>query len=853
MEGNENNFYYVLFNNKTTFIVIRDFSFEKEKIIIKENPHLTLVFDFENLSKKLDPNKVSVFIKYINSNNNTIKNIIIKNCLVQNFSRFFDLDLKLDLLYISDELYSMSPNLNILFGNLEIKKLVLKKMKINSKYESNNFFEFIFSKIKCEELELEDIFIELIMQDNKEDEDFKDLDQYITFENGEFYMIKNNEPKKLNNLKKLKMIDCPLFSISEETFIDKNNRNDISIDIDGNSLIDPGLVTKFKINEGLSEICFDLDSFKLDMDEDEDEDKKKKDYINNLKYIFENIILNNENIKYKKIKFKNFDMTKYEYITGENLTFIDEGQRIFNKKEKERAKKFEEFNNYINNEINNNKNIFSEIKELIFDNCSNHFIQIILKFILTGNNNKLEYLKLKKCGKEYFDMTNILSLKLKKLILFDIPLLDINLDKFTNNNILENLTITISCLEYYCKSNNLDYYQSMEMTVKIITNKNFNKHICFEMNALPSIMTFLVAKKINEEKKATCKSIPTYFQFLSEEKDIKDVDKDKKKEMLEEANKKRKEYKAKSFELKKLNKNTITLRRNNIKNKLGNYEIYYLAYLKLDKEEDLERGKNLKSDFGKDIFNLDEDYRYFFKYNQIKNIIVENCLFTNFKSSQKIKIKKQETIINLIDNSQKNYIYTFDMQSLNEIFFKNKDEENITFFIRYLNIKDFRVIDEDTYEYLLKLSKKITAFIIYIFYHLIKYLHEIKIVFNNIKEKKEFFCLLCVYDVAKRYLEQKGKKEYEIFDFNSNEKYGDFQHIQEQLIKRIGPYFLKKKDENNEDIYSNVFNYYYTSEEENKIFGDFKNTENNVKEIAFASHNFTIEYKFDEQWDIIMK
>ena len=89
MKVNCNNYYYLLFNDKTTFIVIRDLNFDKDKIDIKGNTNLTLVFDFESLSVKLEPEKVFDFINYIKSNNNAIKNIIIKNCLVEKFSNFF--------------------------------------------------------------------------------------------------------------------------------------------------------------------------------------------------------------------------------------------------------------------------------------------------------------------------------------------------------------------------------------------------------------------------------------------------------------------------------------------------------------------------------------------------------------------------------------------------------------------------------------------------------------------------------------------------------------------------------------------------------------------------------------------
>ena len=62
-------------------------------------------------------------------------------------------------------------------------------------------------------------------------------------------------------------------------------------------------------------------------------------------------IINDNNNEYNKLIFKNFDITKYEYITGENLTYIEEKNWILNEEEKSSCKKFEEFDKKINNEI----------------------------------------------------------------------------------------------------------------------------------------------------------------------------------------------------------------------------------------------------------------------------------------------------------------------------------------------------------------------------------------------------------------------------------------------------------------------------------------------------------------------
>ena len=509
MENEDDKQYYILSNKDTTFLVIRDPKCNNADINIKDKKdNFTLVFDIENLCKKLNPHDVQKFI----DKKNIPQNIIIKNCVLEKPSNIFE-DLNLNLLYISDELYSMSANLNILFQNVKSKKLVLKKMKINSQLQLQNFLDFIIN-IKCEELTLEDIFIELIIKENENDETYNEMGQFISFEKGKFYIIKNDEKIK-TNIKKLKMIDCPLFALIEKSFEGIKQYKDISIDIDENSFLNPNIVSKFKIDEGYSDICFDLDSYKYNED-------KPKDYVDCLDYIFK-IIIDNNNHNFKKINFKNFDITKYEYITGEFLTFIDESNWILNDEEKKRKEKFEKFNKNINGKINDNLNKLSNIRELIFDNCTNYFIDLILKFI-NHSKNGLDNLKIKKCGKEYFDLNNIIYLNIKHLILFDTPLTNFPEDKELEElgkkgklGQFDKLTIKISSLEHYCLENNLDYYNTIATIEKLIKNDNFNKnYLCFEMNALPIIMTFLVAREYNKDKKLKTE-IPDYFYFCSSE------------------------------------------------------------------------------------------------------------------------------------------------------------------------------------------------------------------------------------------------------------------------------------------------------------------------------------------------
>ena len=810
---------------KNTDKLIRDL--DSMDIDKDESEYLTLIFNLENLSKKLDCKKVmNIIDKY------KPQNIIIKNSRVDNPSNMYkDEDLNLNELFISDELYSMSGKLDILFPRFKAKKLTLKKFKISSKFQLNKFLEFI-EKVGCEELILEDIFIELLVKENKKDEIFDQIESFISFENGNILFFKNDQ-KIETKIKKLKMIDCPLFAITEEIKTFK----DILIDIDENSLLNPSIITQFKIEEGYSYMYYDLDSFKYN-------ENDENDYLDNLNYIFNYII--NEYNNYKKISFKNFDITKCEYITGDNLTFIDEKNWVLNEQEKKRKKKFEEFDKIINELINKNINKLSNIKELVFDNCTNHFIELILKFI-NSSKNDLDILKIKKCGKEYFDLKNILSLNIKNLILFDTPLIidysnkektSTNLERFKDDlGIIENLTIKINCLEHYCLDNNLDYYNTIEIIKELIEHKNIGKNLYFEMKALPIIMTYLAAKRYYEIEKIKEKfSIPTDFNFKSV---------DKRREFI--------------VKIKGLENKGIIIKNNHIKNKLDNF--YYMSLLS---KKELFRIQ--KSDYGNELFDIDKDYKTFFEVNNINTIILKNSMLTNFNNS-KIKDEKNNlTIINLMQDSNKNY--KIDIKTLNEILYKNINIDDFTHLFYIYNdiieINDKKELNSEEYSNL-GLFKNFNDNLKSIFKEVPQFSNEsLTIMFNNIKERKEFFCLLMYL----REINKDGNTEEINFKYRERPIkfiFSDKEHI---IKKKLDKYFLKEMNEEKKEKYS-VFNYYYTSKEEIELFGEPGSERDEAKRktvINFDKYRFKVEYtcynqnknneeetKGDEFWDYLFK
>ena len=193
-----------------------------------------------------------------------------------------------------------------------------------------------------------------------------------------------------------------------------------------------------------------------------------------------------------------------------------------------------------------------------------------------------------------------MSLDIKNLILFDTPLIIDHFPEYGKSYLecfdgelggVDNLTIKISSLEHYCNMNNLNYYRTIEIIVELIDNENFNNNLCFEMNALPIIMTFLGTREYNKWKKIKENekyNIPSYFEFISlnleeikkeekkleeeEEEEEKEAERKKKEEekvnkkkdlitKIEEGIKKRKEIVKKSFKLEGLKKKSIILKK----------------------------------------------------------------------------------------------------------------------------------------------------------------------------------------------------------------------------------------------------------------------------------------------------
>ena len=896
-----------ILNSLNTKFKNKELNIEKFEIF----DEIILIFDFQNLSIDLDTqilkNVIEIFLQNINDKDKTKLSLIIKNTYINPEKDLTPISyqekLILNKLEINDELYSFSTNLNLLFPNIQVQELVLKKFKYQSKQQLLNFCEFIH-KSGCKILTLDDTFIELIIKKNEKDEEYKDLDIYFSYINK--FIVLNSEHTFINSLT---LRDSPLFAIIGNMFqYDDSEKLSIrrNIDIDENSLMNPSIITEFKIKEGKYDITFDLDSYRMKMEEEED---NNNDYIDYLDYVFNIIILKqNDNEKEEereknededengvgkinrknihRLKFKNFDTTKLDYIT-DDITFIDEKNWILDENQKKLKKKWEDFANKLEKI---NYEILSNVKELIFDNCSNFFIKWILNFVIgkdsqnKSSHNELNLLKLKKCGKDYINLEKILTMKINKLILFDTPIIigekfseeNAHLDSIKNNlGTIDNLIIKINSLDAYGHQYNLNTYKTYEILVDIIKYSNFNQNITFEFNALQNIMTFLACEEYRKE--------PKKYSILGEEEDEEEneeIEDDEVKNDKEDnhsdqdkiknnntnkiityrqlpehlffvSKEKRDEIYSNAFNLEFLRGSKITLKNMKIRKLTENFE--NLNYLKIINKIET---KGNKIEFGSDGFFIDIDYKFFFSYNQIEEVELINVSFSNYKdNTPKLKAIEKEAIIYLITESEfeKEFLngytiqypnYTIDMKTLNNILYKNFLFEDVGVMIKYFLYKiddQFaeRIAIPDTIDKKIILRNYFENFkSIFEAFH--KNIKELTIVINNIREMKELYITFCILRIL---LDSHSYIKETLINKTSHNKREVILTPKKTLFKEtFGEYFIKEEIEKDKESFSEI-NLYYSCPEEIDILKS--------KIMKIKDYKFNIENKIDNYFESI--
>ena len=838
----------------------------KLKFEIDKYEEIILIFDFNNLTEILNIQHLEEIIKKFldikKDAPNSSLSLIIQNCLIEDkeYEPLFkdQKEIVLNKLEISDELYSFSTNVKTLFEKFKATELVLKKFKFNSKSQIMDLYDFI-TEIKCIKLTLDDFFVELIIKKNEDDNEYNDLDIY-------FALLENNITfnHSITDIKSLTLRDCPLFAIIGDIF-HKSNYDKTSgkyIDIDQNSLLNPSIITKFKIDGDKINICFDLDSLKINLEENEDENNY--DYIDYLYNVF-NIISPNWNKKKKdekekpfkeiketgangihpdclhKLVFKNFDVTKYEYITGEDVTYIEEKNWVLNEEEKKRKERFEFFEKELKEARFKN---LPKIKELVFDNCSQFFISWVLDIVkgksqMRGEGFDFQLLKLKKCGKDYVDLSKILQMKIDKLILFDTPLIigsfpekdKTHLDYFKLKKIplgkVDNLTIKLNALDCYGREYNLNVMKTYDILVELMESEEFNNHLTFEMNALSSIMTYLCYKVYVKNQKF-------YNNQNNEEKGKDNIDLEAPEgqglyNIFEEdvnylpkyifiSSKNYRDYLcSQSFKLNWKLTNPITIKNTTIRKSYENYENQNYLMLKMQEKKDKKvenkiytTNKELrKMDFGSDGFYIERDYKLFFYENDIKEVKLENVVFSNFKDNM-LEGKTShdfETINNLIGknlfgdsldkyNNMTYPNYIMDFKTFNGIFCVNYGHENITGIFKHYIYK----LEKDEEKAPMVADKNC---ITQTFMKLKSNILSLCVILNSIKEQKEFYCLSVYLDflVSGIYIND-----------NKNKDLPD----KKPLLEKLNTYFTQEKNENDDKVYSD-FNYYNTTEGEEEM------------------------------------
>ena len=884
---------------------------------LRDINEIIIIVDFQNFNQKLNIDTLSslvnnlwIHVKKINEKDKDLfLSLTIQNCLIEEIKPINIINLKLKKLEISDELYNISNNIGTLFPDsnyfknnlkdlkdskdlkdlkgLEVTELVLKKFKFNSRPQLKNFCEFIV-RVNCHKLVLDDIFIELIIKEKEDDQDYKDLDIYISLI-GNYICLNNTISISINSLT---LRDCPLFAIIDNIFTEENedSKKNKYIDIDENSLINPSIITKFKIDKKNFDICFDLDSFKLKFEENlDDNNNTENDFIDYLTYFFnifvsfttdEQKIKINENEDgvgvihrqyLRKLTFKNFDVTKLEFITDDDLTFIEEKNWVLDSRERVKKEKWENFENKLQKFFQKfDKQTLSNVKELIFDNCSNFFIKWIIKFI---GKDDFDLIKIKKCGKEYVNLENILTKKIKKLVLFDSPLIiGSNFPENNSNHLnaieklgyVNNLDIKINELDYYGKDFNLNTYKTYEILVELIKNKNFNENLTFEFNALANIMTFLAFKTYyknqnffndpNDEEKGNDENIDKKDNLkgqLDETDIIKEIPKFLPKYIFFSSKKKRDFIYKESFCLKVFDKNSkITLKNVTIKKTTENFDNqnFLTVYKLVEKGEDISRyncnTKIKKITYGSDGFYIDRDYKNFFNENNIGKVELINVTFSNYKDSN-LNEYEREGILNLISNDEierKSKLYkemtfpnyTIDAKTLNMILYKNFLFEDFGLMFRYYIYKvndnpNETKVSQDNLEKIQKMSDYFKTFktIFDTFQSIGK---TMTIIVTNLKELKEISCTLLFL----RFLKKSNVNVAENNNIKSNEKKISMPNKSE-IEKVIKGYFLKEIDESNNYVYSKM-NYYYTSDDEKEIISK-----------GFVIDNFTYNIQIENE------
>ena len=198
--------------------------------------------------------------------------------------------------------------------------------------------------------------------------------------------------------------------------------------------------------------------------------------------------------------------------------------------------------------------------------------------------------------------------------------------------------------------------------------------------------------------------------------------------------------------------------------------------------------------------------------------------------------------INKINDKDKKYT-KIDIKSLNAYIYKNHlSFDNYASFFNHLIKTSTSSTEIDQNQF--KNIQRIISFK----EHLTKLFESLKndkkaftIIFSDIKERKEFYCLLYFFEEMQN---ESNFTEYTLT--KTKDKITFLSYDKLKILKQnLGLYFIKEKSElKQEDDFYTVFNYYYSSEDEIKMFGEYGKEKDEIK---FGKYKFNIEYLDDRE------
>jgi hypothetical protein len=226
--------------------------------------------------------------------------------------------------------------------------------------------------------------------------------------------------------------------------------------------------------------------------------------------------------------------------------------------------------------------------------------------------------------------------------------------------------------------------------------------------------------------------------------------------------------------------------------------------------------------------------------NKIETLILKDCNFEeSFLDQKKIHSFSFINFINNINEKDKKYT-KIDIKSLNDYIYKNHlSFDNYSDFFNHLIKTSIGSTELDLNQY--KSIQRIISFeehLTKLFESLNNDKKEFTIIFSDIKERKEFYCLLYFFEEMQN---NNNFKDYEItkpkekIKFLSPEKF-------KTLKQNLGLYFYQEKSElKQDDDFYTVFNYYYSSEDERNMFGEYGN---NIKKIEFGKEKYQLKIEY---------